>query len=635
MNLFSQLLLKYWGYSSFRPLQEEIIDSVYQGHDTLALMPTGGGKSITFQIPALAKEGICLVITPLIALMKDQVEGLNRRGIKAMAIYSGMKKREIDLALDNCIFGAYKFLYLSPERISTELFKARVTKMKVNLVAVDEAHCISQWGYDFRPSYLNIAGLRDYLDKEVPFLALTATATPEVVTDIQDKLVFKKQNVLWKSFERKNLVYLVRKVESKENYLLKTLSKIKGSGIIYTRSRKKTKWVADFLKKHRISVDYYHAGLSNEVRSNKQDEWQKNRKRVMVATNAFGMGIDKPDVRFVIHYDLPDNLESYYQEAGRAGRDEKKAYAVLLFTDADRVKVKQRIQNSFPEMEKIKKLYEAICQYLQIPFEGGKYQAYDFNISDFASKYKFSLMTIYNGIKLLQRGGYLELTDEVSNRSKIYFIVSRDDLYNFQLANEKYDGFIKLLLRNYTGVFTDYTRIDEAMLAKKINLRVDTIYQYLNRLKYYKVIDYIPYKKTPMIVLTEERLDKKSVYLSREQYHERKELFISKANKVLEYAENETKCRSQLLLEYFGEKESYRCGICDVCVKRNELKLSKYEFDLILDEVKQIMKEESLRIDELVEHFDYPKDKVLKVIDWLIDNEKIIKEGEDRLKWHQ
>lgn len=635
MNHFNQLLLKYWGYSRFRPLQEEIIDSVYQGNDTLALMPTGGGKSITFQIPALAKEGICLVITPLIALMKDQVEGLNHRGIKAMAIYSGMKKREIDLALDNCIFGAYKFLYLSPERINTELFKARVTKMKVNLVAVDEAHCISQWGYDFRPSYLNIAGLKDYLDKEVPFLALTATATPEVVTDIQDKLVFKKQNMLWKSFERKNLVYLVRKVESKENYLLKTLSKIKGSGIIYTRSRKKTKWVADFLKKHRISADYYHAGLSNEERSNKQDDWQKNRKRVMVATNAFGMGIDKPDVRFVIHYDLPDNLESYYQEAGRAGRDEKKAYAVLLFTDADRVKVKQRIQNSFPEMEKIKKLYEAICQYLQIPFEGGKYQAYDFNISDFASKYKFSLMTIYNGIKLLQRGGYLELTDEVSNRSKIYFIVSRDDLYNFQLANEKYDGFIKLLLRNYTGVFTDYTKIDEAMLAKKINLRVDTIYQYLNRLKYYKVIDYIPYKKTPMIVLTEERLDKKSVYLSREQYHERKELFISKANKVLEYAENETKCRSQLLLEYYGEKESYRCGICDVCVKRNELKLSKYEFDLILDEVKQIMKEESLRIDELVEHFDHPKDKVLKVIDWLIDNEKIIKEGEDRLKWHQ
>lgn len=634
MNLFSQLLLKYWGYSSFRPLQEEIIDSVYQGNDTLALMPTGGGKSITFQIPALAKEGICLVITPLIALMKDQVEGLNRRGIKAMAIYSGMTKREIDLALDNCIFGTYKFLYLSPERIGTELFKARVTKMKVNLVAVDEAHCISQWGYDFRPSYLNIAGLRDYLDKEVPFLALTATATPEVVTDIQDKLVFKKQNVLWKSFERKNLVYLVRKVESKENYLLKTLSKIKGSGIIYTRSRKKTKWVADFLKKHRISADYYHAGLSNEERSNKQDEWQKNRKRVMVATNAFGMGIDKPDVRFVLHYDLPDNLESYYQEAGRAGRDEKKAYAVLLFTDADRVKVKQRIQNSFPEMEKIRNLYEAICQYLQIPFEGGKYQAYDFKISDFASKYKFSLMTIYNGIKLLQRGGYLELTDEVSNRSKIYFIVSRDDLYNFQLANEKFDGFIKLLLRNYTGVFTDYTKIDEDMLAKKINLRVDTIYQYLNRLKYYKVIDYIPYKKTPMIVLTEERLNKKSVYLSREQYQERKELFISKANKVLEYAENETKCRSQLLLEYFGEKESYRCGICDVCVKRNELKLSKYEFDLILDEVKRIMKEEALRIDELVEHFDYPKDKVLKVIDWLIDNGKIIKVGEDRLKWH-
>jgi ATP-dependent DNA helicase RecQ len=635
MNLYKQLLLKYWGFSKFRPLQEEIIDSVYSGKNTLALMPTGGGKSITFQIPALAKDGICLVITPLIALMKDQVEGLNKRGIKAMAIYSGMKKREIDLALDNCIFGDYKFLYLSPERINTELFKARVTKMNVNMIAVDEAHCISQWGYDFRPSYLNIAALNDILNKDVPFLALTATATPEVVEDIQDKLRFKEKNVLWKSFERKNLVYLVRKVESKENYLLNTLSKIKGTGIIYTRSRKKTKWISDMLNKHGIVSDYYHAGLSNEVRSEKQDAWQQNKKRVMVATNAFGMGIDKPDVRFVVHYDLPDNLESYYQEAGRAGRDEKKAYAVLLFSDADKAKMKQRVQNSFPEMEDIKNLYEAICQYLQIPYEGGKYQAYDFNISDFASRYKFGLMTIYNGIKLLQRGGYLELTDEVSNRSKIYFIVNRDDLYNFQLANEKYDGFIKLILRNYTGVFTDYTKIDENMLAKKIHVSVDKIYQYLNRLKYYKIIDYIPYKKTPMIVLTEERLKKKSIYLSKDQYKERKELFSKQVKKVLEYAETETKCRSQILLEYFGEDNAYRCGICDVCTRRNELELSKYEFDVILEELKKILKNKATRIDEIIERIEYPKNKILKVIDWLADNRKIIKEGEDRFKWHK
>jgi len=635
MNLYKQLLLKYWGFSKFRPLQEEIIDSVYSGKDTLALMPTGGGKSITFQIPALAKDGICLVITPLIALMKDQVEGLNKRGIKAMAIYSGMKKREIDLALDNCIFGDYKFLYLSPERINTELFKARVAKMNVNMIAVDEAHCISQWGYDFRPSYLNIAALKDILNKDVPFLALTATATPEVVEDIQDKLRFKEKNVLWKSFERKNLVYLVRKVESKENYLLNTLSKIKGTGIIYTRSRKKTKWISDMLNKHGIVSDYYHAGLSNEVRSEKQDAWQQNKKRVMVATNAFGMGIDKPDVRFVVHYDLPDNLESYYQEAGRAGRDEKKAYAVLLFSDADKAKMKQRIQNSFPEMEDIKNLYEAVCQYLQIPYEGGKYQAYDFNISDFASRYKFGLMTIYNGIKLLQRGGYLELTDEVSNRSKIYFFVNRDDLYNFQLANEKYDGFIKLILRNYTGVFTDYTKIDENMLAKKIHVSVDKIYQYLNRLKYYKIIDYIPYKKTPMIVLTEERLKKKSIYLSKDQYKERKELFSKQVKQVLGYAETETKCRSQILLEYFGEENAYRCGICDVCTRRNELELSKYEFDVILEELKKILKDKAARIDEIIEHLEYPKNKVLKVIDWLADNRKIIKEGEDRFKWHK
>jgi ATP-dependent DNA helicase RecQ len=627
-------LIKYWGYENFRPVQEEIIHSVIEKKDTLALLPTGGGKSVTFQIPALAQEGLCLVITPLIALMKDQVENLNRRGIKAVAIHSGMSKHEIDLTLDNCIFGDYKFLYLSPERIDTEIFKVRVQKMNVNLVAIDEAHCISQWGYDFRPSYLNISNLRDYLLNQPPFLALTATATPEVVEDIQDKLKFSEKHVLKKSFERKNLVYLVRHVENKIGYISKSLVNINGSGIIYTRSRKRTEEIAALLMKQGISTDYYHAGVENESRNKKQEEWQKGKTRIMVATNAFGMGIDKPDVRFVIHYDLPDNLESYFQEAGRAGRDGNRSYAVLLYNNSDKVKAERRIEQSFPEIKEIKNVYDALGNFLRVPFEGGKHQAYDFNIYDFVSNYKFNLMTVYSSLKFLEKEGYLELTDELSNKSKILFTIARDDLYNFQLSNEQYDVFIKLLLRSYSGVFTNYTKIDEKAIAKKAGVDLDTVYKYLNRLKYYKIIDYIPYRKTPMIVFTEERLTKKNLYISPENYKKRKEQYISKINSVIDYATNDNKCRSIQLLEYFGEKDAYRCGFCDVCNKRNELELSKYQFDTILQQMKDKLKDTPYSLDELIDSLDFKKEKTIKVFNWLLEHNKIIKSPDNKYSWN-
>ncbi|MFP4017752.1 MAG: ATP-dependent DNA helicase RecQ [Bacteroidales bacterium] len=635
MDTYRQILVKYWGYDGFRPLQEEIIHSVMEGNDTLALMPTGGGKSITFQVPALAKEGICLVITPLIALMRDQVDNLNRRGIKAIAVHSGMSKHEIDLALDNCIFGGYKFLYLSPERLATDLFKARVEKMTVNLVAIDESHCISQWGYDFRPSYLNIANLREHLKDNPPFLALTATATPDVVKDIQGKLKFRKNNVLKKSFERKNLVYLVRNVENKIGYITQSLKKIQGTGIVYTRSRARTEKISELLAKTGFSSDFYHAGLDPDIRNKKQDEWQKGHIKIMVATNAFGMGIDKPDVRFVIHFDLPDTLEAYFQEAGRAGRDEKRAFAVLLYNNTDRVKAEQRKEQNFPPINEIKDVYEALGNYLHVPYEGGKNQAYDFNIYNFISNYKFNLMNVYSSLKFLQKEGYIELTDELSNKSKIHFIVSRDDLYNFQLSNERYDIFIKLLLRSYTGVFTNYVKIEEKAIAKKLNAEVETIYKILNRLKYFKIIDYIPYKKTPMIVYTEERLKRKNLYISPENYKDRKKQYVNKLNAVLEYAENDRICRSIQLLKYFGEKDAYRCGHCDVCLQKNELQLSSYQFDSILKQLKGNLLDSQVTIEQLIEQVDYDKEKVLKVFNWLLEHKKIVKADGDLYTWNK
>ena len=633
-QLYKELLEKYWGFSTFRPLQEEIIQSVMEERDTLALLPTGGGKSITFQIPAMAREGICLVITPLIALMRDQVDKLTRAGIKAMAIHSGMRRQEIDVALDNCIFGGYKFLYISPERIETELFKARVQKMKVNLVTVDEAHCISQWGYDFRPSYLKIVGLREYLSRPAPFLALTATATPDVVNDIQDQLAFREHHVLKSGFERENLVYLVREVEDKQKYLLKSLSKNKGYGIIYTRSRKKTREIAEMLIKNHVSADYYHAGLDYDTREMKQDRWQQGDKRVMVSTNAFGMGIDKADVRFVIHYDLPDTIEAYYQEAGRAGRDGKRAYAVLLYNKGDRSRAADRVRRNFPKIKDIKAVYEALANYFQIPLEGGKNMAFDFNVSDFASRYHYSLSTIYSSIDFLQKEGYLELTDELSNKSKVHFTVNRDELYNFQLTKAGYDAFIKLLLRSYTGVFTDYVKIDESSMARKANTSKDLIVKYLIQLKKLRILDYIPYRKTPMIIYTEERLDKRNLLISKEKYTRRKEHYIKKLHHMLHYAANTTRCRSQVLLEYFGEENTQPCGHCDVCLRKKELNLGYHEFDQIHEQIRTRLESSEMSTETLVDGLSWPENKVVKVVEWLMDNGRITTSSEGRLAWN-
>ena len=634
MNIesYTQILTKYWGYTSFKPLQEEIIKSVAEGRDTLGLMPTGGGKSITFQVPALAKEGICLVITPLIALMKDQVNRLNDLEIRSIAIHSGMSGEEIDNALENCIYGDYKFMYISPERISTRIFQAKVTRLNLSLVAIDEAHCISQWGYDFRPSYLKIALLRDYISDKVPFLALTASATPQVISDIMQKLGFREKNVLRTSFDRKNISYLVRKVEEKGTYLVKTLQKTTGSGIVYVRSRKRCKEVAELLVANGISADFYHAGLTDELRDKKQSSWTTGETRVIVATNAFGMGIDKSEVRFVIHWDIPDSIESYFQESGRAGRDGKPAFAVLLYSPADKTRLTDTIRKKFPPIEKIKDTYEALCNYLQVPLGSGKDNVFDFNLYDFVSKYRLPVIETYNSLQFLQREGYMEFTEEINNPSRVHFIVSRDDLYKFQVANESFDGFIKLLLRSYTGMFSEFVPINEEALSRKSAATRDTIYQYLVKLSALNIIRYIPGKKTALVIFTEERLIRKALLISPDNYLHVKEKYEIRLDKMIGYADSDNHCRSMYLLDYFGE-ESDRCGICDVCRERNELDLSKYEFDLILEEIKSSLSKNNPDAEELVKIIDFPEDKVIKVIRWLLDHNKVIPDQDHKLTW--
>jgi ATP-dependent DNA helicase RecQ len=633
LEIYKKILTKYWGFTSFKPLQEEIIRSVAAGKDTLGLMPTGGGKSLTFQVPAIASEGICLVITPLIALMKEQVKRLNSMEIKSVAIHSGMTAEEIEIALENCIYGNYKFLYVSPERISTDIFRYKVARLNLSLVAVDEAHCISQWGYDFRPSYLKIALLRDHISENVPFLALTATATPHVIEDIMNKLHFTQPNVLRTSFERKNISYLVRKVEDKGTYILKTILKAGGSGIIYVRSRKRCREVAEMLVKDGISADYYHAGLPHEIRDIKQAGWTNGETRIIVATNAFGMGIDKAEVRFVIHWDIPDSIENYFQESGRAGRDGKPAYAVLLYSQSDISRLNESLRKRFPPIEKIKDIYEALCNYLQVPEGAGKNNVYDFNLYDFVSKYRFPAVEAYNSLQFLQREGYMEFTEEINNPSRIHFIVGRDDLYKFQVANESFDSFIKLLLRSYTGLFTEFVPVNEEELSRKSGATRDTIYQYLVKLSSYNIIRYIPGKKSALVIFNEERLIRKALFISPENYLQVKEKFEARLLRMIDYVESETKCRSVILLDYFGET-SDRCGICDVCRKRNELDLSKYEFDLILEEVKKILLTRKVNAEELVKLAGYPEEKTINVIRWLLDHNKLLMDDEMKMLWN-
>ena len=621
-NQFRAILKKYWGYDSFRPLQEEIIRSVANGYDTLALMPTGGGKSITFQVPAMAKPGLCLVVTPLIALMKDQVENLRTRGIKAYAIYTGMTQHEVGLALDNSINDPNtKFLYCSPERLGSEMFLAKVKQMNINLLAIDESHCISQWGYDFRPSYLEIAKIRSLIP-DVPVLAVTATATPQVVDDIQDKLEFRKRNVFRKSFERKNLIYLVREVDDKLRYMLRIINHIPGTGIVYVRSRAKTKEIADFLMQNNISADYYNAGLTTEERDAKQNAWKSGATRVIVATNAFGMGIDKPDVRFVIHIDLPDTLEAYFQEAGRAGRDEKQAFAVMLYNKSDQRKLEQRTVQTFPPIDEIKRVYDNLGNYCQLPIGEGQGRSFDFDTFKFTQLYHYSSITVHNSLKILQQCGYIDYSEDVNNPSRVLFLVERDDLYNYQSANAQEDSVIKVILRTTSGVFTEYRPIDESMIATQLKCSRQTVYEHLLKLAKDKIISYIPQNSLPQVYYTEERLPVKALYIGPDHYLDRKKLYVDKIQAVVRYA-SVFECRVQQLLRYFGMTDVPMCGTCDVCTSRHETEMTEFEFQNIKQLIFKQISEKPTTIGNLPDTISKAPDKVSRVLRWMLDNRNL------------
>ena len=631
ISIYREVLKKHWGFDSFKPLQEDIIRNIAEGKDTLALMPTGGGKSVTFQVPTLAHEGICLVITPLIALMKEQVARLNSMSIKSLAIHSGMSAEEIDNALENAVFGNYKFLYVSPERLTTRDFIGRAGRLNLSLVAIDEAHCISQWGYDFRPSYLEIARLREHIPGNVPFLALTASATAPVTEDIMVKLAFREKNVLKTSFNRKNITYLVRKVEDKGDYIVSTIRKAKGSGIVYVRSRKKSREVAELLAANGINADFYHAGLSNELRDSRQIAWTTNKTRVIVATNAFGMGIDKPDVRFVVHWDVPDSIENYFQESGRAGRDDQQASAVLLFSPADKSRLTESLRKKFPPVERIKDIYEALCNYLMVPLGSGKENVFDFNMADFVSKYRLPVTETVNSLQFLQREGYMEFTEEINNPSRVHFIVSRDDLYKFQVANESLDSFIKLLLRSYTGMFTEFVPVNEEDLSRKSGAGRDLIYQFLLKLSSFNIIRYIPGKKASLVIFKEERLVRRALMISPENYLRVRGRYEERLQKMIGYADSELRCRSVVLLDYFGE-ESEPCGKCDVC-RRNTPGSDNEDFETIKAKIREITKVQDIDVQELVKMIDYPGEKVIDVIRRLLDAGTIRKTPDNRLSW--
>ena len=630
MNTYLQILRDYWGFSDFRPLQQEVIESVGRGEDTLALMPTGGGKSITFQVPALATGGICIVITPLIALMKDQVEQLKQRNIRAVAIHSGLTRAEIIVSLDNCIYGDFKFLYVSPERLATELFRARIREMRVNLIAVDEAHCISQWGYDFRPSYLQISSLREIL-KGIPVLALTATATPEVCNDIQERLGFKKRNLLRKSFERKNLAYVVRRTEDKTGELMGIIRKLQGSGIVYVRNRKKCREIAGMITESGISAEHYHAGLKHDERDEKQRGWSANRFRIMVATNAFGMGIDKPDVRFVIHFDLPDAPEAYFQEAGRAGRDGKKAYAILLYSPPDSRLADRRIAVNFPDISRIRQMYVALCNFLQVPLGSGKGQHYDFEMGDFLSRYRFNAMTVHSALSILSREGYIAVTEAINNPSRIMFRAKRDELYHFQVKHAELDGFIKLLLRSYSGLFSQYAVIDEKYLARKSGIPVEKVYGFLRNLSGRQIIHYIPRRDVPVVTFLEERLDEKNLLISPERYYLRKERYQQRIKEMLRYATSGSLCRSQFLLSYFGQLDAPRCGQCDVCLKNKEAGPGSPGFKRASEILKTILEDSEVTLEELITVSGLEAEQVIRVTEWMVGQGEIHRNQDRKL----
>ena len=577
MDRYKGILKQYWGYDDFRGIQKEIIESICSGHDTLGLMPTGGGKSITFQVPALAQKGVSIVITPLIALMKDQVDHLLRRGIKAAAIYSGLTHEEIIITLENCIFGDVKLLYVSPERLASELFQTKLRHMKVSFITVDEAHCISQWGYDFRPSYLEIANIRKLLPG-VPVLALTATATPAVVDDICEKLSRSEEcgvrsegfNVFRMSFERKNLVYVVRQANDKREQLIHILSRLQGTAIVYVRSRQRTKEYAELLMKAGISATFYHAGLDTSVKDERQQAWQEGKTRVIVATNAFGMGIDKPDVRVVIHIDCPDSIEAYFQEAGRAGRDGLRSYAVLLYNNGDKRKLEKRVADTFPEKDYIRQVYEHLAFFYQIGIGSGYNHTFEFNIDKFCHAFHHFPIQVDSALKILTRAGYIEYTEEQDNQARLMFTISRGELYKLENNSPNEDKIITTLLRNYGGLFTDYHYIDEGFLASQTALEPQQVYQTLKGLGQRHILHFIPQKKTPYIRYAQRREDKEYLQFTPAIYEERLDQFRQRIQAVIQYATDDQVCRSRQLLRYFGETDSHDCGLCDVCLSHRK-----------------------------------------------------------------
>ena len=563
------ILKKYWGYDSFRPRQEEIVSSLLEGRDTLAILPTGGGKSVCFQVPAMMKDGICLVVSPLIALMKDQVQNLRERGIPALAVFSGMTYREIDIALDNAVYGDYKFLYVSPERLRSDLFKARVAKMNVSLLAVDEAHCISQWGYDFRPDYLEIAAVRQIIGASVPVAALTATATPPVALDIQEKLCFRKENLISGSFERPNLSYVFRQTDNKMGQLLKVCLGVAGSGIVYVSRRKSAEDIAAFLRSQNLEAECYHAGMNRDVRSRIQDGWKSGEIRIIVSTNAFGMGVDKPDVRFVCHYDMPDSLEGYFQEAGRAGRDGRPSYAVLLWNRTDVRRLRQLVRTTFPRLNFIRQVYQQVYIYLGYAYEEGRGASCKFEVEKFARHFKLNATAAWYAVKYLESAGYWTLTETLQIPARIQFTVSRDELYRVQLGSGEMDTFVKLIMRMYTGLFTEYVAVDEDKIARAGRYAPDAVREKLKRLSQRQVLKYIPAINAPMLCLNYERLDEKNLRLPQNEYDERVKRRSSRLDALVSLVENDSECRCVQMYRYFGQTGK-PCGHCDVCLGKTK-----------------------------------------------------------------
>ena len=622
---FQEILRTYWGYPNFRGIQREIIDSISHGKDTLGLMPTGGGKSITFQVPALVQEGVCIVITPLIALMKDQVLHLKERGILADAIYADKSRAEILQTLDNTIFGGVKILYVSPERLASELFQTKLRHINVSFITVDEAHCISQWGYDFRPSYLKIADIRE-MKPGVPILALTATATPEVVDDIQERLHFAEKHVYKMSFERKNLAYIVRTVADKQSEMIHILQCVGGSAIVYARSRKRTKEMAEVLNKHGISATFYHAGLDPAIKDERQKTWQDDKVRVMVATNAFGMGIDKPDVRMVIHIDSPDSLEAYFQEAGRAGRDGNKSYAVLLHDASDERKLKNRIDDTFPDKELIKDIYEHLAYFFQIGVASGCGKTFEFNIEKFCFTFKYFPTKVDAALRILERSGYIHYEDNPDGKARLMFNIGRNDLYLLENLSANEDTVITTMLRNYGALFTDFVYIDEALIAHQANLTIQQVYFALKNLATRHIINFIPRRKIPYITYTRDRVDGEKVIIPTEAYEDRKTQFVKRINSMIDYAKTDYICRSRQLLRYFGESTKDDCHQCDVCLEHKD-SVASQTYEAAKEEIiKKLCDKEKHLITEL-EELQLPSRQVKDALEALVAENQILIDG--------